>query len=133
MNITVFMNNPYLIFMTISALCSILELILIFAGKSNDAFLKIGNLTSWVGLLFIILDYLLGKYTSLAQAMKGLSDHLLLFGEINIGLLFVFALALVFLLLFRRGADTGTIRSIFLRSTLFAAISIILRWLLTNG
>ncbi len=135
MNFTALINNPYIIFMSIGALCAVLELILIIIGKPNEEFQRIGTVTSWFGLLFIILDYLFGKYYSLAQAMKGLSDHLLIFGEINLALLLVSAAGLVFFLIFRSDSfsDTRKIRAIFLRSLLFSACSIILRWLLTGG
>ena len=133
MNFTSIMNSPYLIFMAISALCAAFELILIIKEKSNNEFLIIGNVTAWIGLLFVFLDYLFGKYNSLAQAMKALSDHLLLFGQINIVLLIVSALALLYVKLSKKGRATDNIKAIFIRSTVFVAISIILRWLLTSA
>ncbi len=132
---SVLINNPHIIFMSIGALCAILELVLIIIGKPSEEFQKIGTVTSWCGLLFVFLDYLFGRYNSLAQAMKGLSDHLMIFGGINLALLLVSAAGLVYFLIFRSSSpsDTAKIRAIFLRSILFSAGSIILRWLLTGG
>ena len=82
-----------------SALSLFLIVYGLFGKEDSDSTVTngMGNLIgimSWFSILFIVLDYLIGEYSSVGQAIDSFMTNLFMMGIIRISLLLIAVLAL---------------------------------------
>lgn len=132
-----YLHIACLAFIIISSLLSLIQIVLSIIGSEDEGSIagmkSIINTMSWLSLLFVAIDYLIGEYQTTQSAVQGLSSHLLLLGAVRLGIVFLSIISLSVLLLFRKTRKLGisAVSSVFRNSIVIVIICVLLRWVVS--